>query len=200
MGFGIYPSPIGELTAYLWDTFRFPNVGASWTSKIRIKGSKRSYRWDVKDPPGQDGETQTYRGKRTKAFSIEFLLWTDSHFNNWPIFALNFQYPLSKAAKTPPVNVYHPALALIGISSVICEDLGAPEMVSDDGMWSVTVEVREALQTLPLAVTNTPPGPAPVSAPNLPGTAPNPAIQALEARISGLQSTAASLGTPGGLP
>lgn len=193
---GIYPSPISNPTP--WDTFWVQ--GSVWQGKIRVVGAVAAFRWDIKDPPGANGEIQTYRGIRTKPFRVEFYLWTDLHFAYWPAFSLNFMYPTSKLGVTPAVVVYHPALMMIGIGAVIIDDVGAVEPVGDDKMFKAVVTMRQFIPPLPINTTNTPPGASAVSPPAVPGVPVNPAIAALEARIAALQQQASNLGTPGGLP
>lgn len=194
--FGPYPSAIALPSA--WDQFQVQ--GVTWFGRVEVVGAMRSYRWDVKDPMGADGEIQTYRGKRTRPFRVNFYLWTDAHFGTWPQYSQLFQYPGSKAGVVTPVAIYHPALAMLGIGAVTCEDLGAVEKVSDDLMFRATVTLREFIPPPPINVTATPPGAAAVSPPNVPGIPVSPAIAAYQARIDALQQQAAALGTPGGLP
>jgi hypothetical protein len=196
MSVGIYPSPI--IGPQIWDQFQVQ--GVTWMGKIDVKGAFRSYRWDRKGPPGADGEVLTYRGKHTKSFRVTFYLWADFHFNTWPQFSLLFQYPGSKLGVVIPVSVYHPALAMVGITTVVCTDLGIPEKQSDDLMWAATVELREFIPPPPINVTSTPPGATSVSPPNIPGLAPSPAVLALEARKAALEAQAAALGGNSGLP
>jgi hypothetical protein len=196
------PSQVGDLSSPFddpksWDTVQ---IGAlKWYGKFEIKRAKRKYKWDVKDASGQEGATETYRGKRPEVFSIQFFIWTDLMWTNWKIFQLAFQYSGIKGLVIP-VDIVHPGINLTGISQIVCEDLGALEKVSDDQMWSVTVNLREYFPPLPLNATDTPPGAATTSPTGTPGPVPNPAFAALQAKIAALQAQAAALGSPGGLP
>lgn len=193
---------IGDLTSPFvdprsWDTVKV--AGIPWYGKFEIRRAKRKYKWDVKDGAGIEGATQTYRGKRPETFAIEFFIWDDYMWTQWKVFSVAFQYK-GIAGLVVPVSVEHPALAAIGISSIVCDDLGILEKRSDDQMWSVVVMVREYFPPLLLNATDTPPGAAAVTAATSPGVVPNPAIAALEAKIAALQAQASALGTPGGLP
>jgi hypothetical protein len=191
--FSPYASPISNPAS--WDSIVVQ--GTTWTGKVDVKRATRAYRWQNKEPPGADGEFSTFRGKKGKTFGLEFYLWTDTHFANWAVFQTNFYYQGAKAGVVNPISVQHPALAYIGINTVIVEDIGSPEKVSDDLMFKVVVTVREFMPPLPVSVTKTPTGPAATVNPT-PGTPPNPVIQSLETELNGLRTTAGNMNLPGG--
>jgi len=184
---GIYPSPIwgpGGTGPAQWDLF---TAGSQiWPGKVLIRGATRAYRWDVKDPPGKDGEWVTYRGLRTKPFRIVFLLWTDAHFAFWPAMQLAFQYPESKLGIIAVTNVYHPVLAMLGIANLVTEDVGGVEPVSSDkpDLYTATMVVREYLPPPPVPTTVTPVSLKPPTPPNgPPGLVPSPAVVAAQAAV-----------------
>ena len=96
--FNQYASPISNPVA--WDSIVVQ--GTTWTGKVDVKGAKRSYRWQYKEPPGADGEFGTFRGKKGRSFTLVFYLWTDVHFLNWAIFEQNFFYSGAKAGLVSP--------------------------------------------------------------------------------------------------
>lgn len=116
--------------------------------KVEIKSAKRAYKWDVKDGMGQQGALETYRGQTPPPFQIVFYLWTNDQYNEWQTFQRLFKYDGVKFQPTP-VSIYHPMLDQLGIYQIICEDIGAPEKISDDLMFTVTVSVREFFRPLP---------------------------------------------------
>lgn len=190
-----YASPISNPVA--WDSIVVQ--GATWTGKVEVRRASRAYRWQNKEPPGADGEFSTFRGKKGKTFTLVFYLWTDIHFANWAVFQTSFYYQGAKAGVVNPIGVQHPALAYVGINTVIVEDVGAPEKVSEDLLFKVEVVVREFMPPLPVSVTKTPTGPTSTGG-SVPGTPPNPAIAQLQAENQGLRVQAGALGLPGGLP
>src|SRR5580704_12805562 len=160
--------------------------GVVWAGKIEIKGAKRLYKWDTKNAPGAAGATDTFRGTKPEPFDLIFYLWTDAHFSQWPTFSQLFLYQSTKGVVLP-VSIYHPSLAMVGITVVRTEYVGAVEKVNDELLFSATVRVHEFAPPPPINTTTTPTGASVVNPPTLPGTPPNPAIVALEARIESLQ-------------
>ena len=55
------------------------------------------------------------------------------------------------------IDLYHPALAKIGIHSVVCESIG-PETPEGKGLWSITIELLEYLPAPKVNITSTPTG------------------------------------------
>jgi hypothetical protein len=82
-----------------WDTIRV--AGVEWFGKFEIRGAKRAFKWDVKDGLGLQGAIETYRGQTPPPFTINFYLWADQHFDQWPEFIALFNY---NAAKQPSIT------------------------------------------------------------------------------------------------
>jgi hypothetical protein len=154
----------------------------------KVKKASRPYKWQKKDAPGVDGETKTYRGKKPKDFDLEFYLWTDRHFVVWQQLATaSFIYDASKTT-VDPTDVYHPALAMVGITQITVDDLGSPEQQGDRLLWIATVRVCEFLPPIAANVTQTPAGGYTSSSSTTPGAQPVPAdIAAAQAAIEAQQ-------------
>lgn len=172
-----------------WDTIIVG--GVSWFGRFKIKGAKRSYKWDIKDGLGLQGAIETYRGQTPSPFEIVFSLWTDQQFQLWDQFSLLFRYDgATPGVGVKPVDVFHPQLAKVGIYQIICEDIGAPEMVSDDGMWEASVNVREYFPPLPVNTTVTPDA----AADKPEGDGEDPVIARLQSQLGQLHQTAINSG------
>lgn len=172
-----------------WDTVRIS--GAPWFGKFEIKGAERSYKWDIKDGLGLQGAIETYRGQTPSPFEITFYLWTSEHFREWQIFSLFFRYDgATPGVGVKPVDIFHPALNYIGIYQVICEGIGAPEKISDDLMFSVSVKLREYFPPPQINTTVTPD-----SAADKPeGDGEDPVIARLQTQLGQLRQTVANSG------
>lgn len=152
------PSPF--LFPDQWDAVSFAHGAFTWKGKVQFRNAKRSFNWQIKTPPGLQGEVYTYRGVRTRPFQMRLQCWTDAQWQLLPDLVAFFNYnvtlstPVNPAA---PIDIYHPALAVIGISQVLCEDIDAPEVEQERGgeAW-ITFALREFKPTTPLNVTNTP--------------------------------------------
>ena len=127
------------LNAQDWDVI---TLGGQLSPGVcEVSEFKRAHEWDQKKGKGTLGATATYVGRPLAKGSIKFKLWTSLHFQQWDLFRQLFQYDPTKQNVTG-VGIYHPSLADIGITSVVCESIG--NIVHEgDGLYSVTVELLE---------------------------------------------------------
>ena len=189
---GATPDPFSQ--PLVWDTIMIS--GIPWQGRIEIRGAARSYKWDIKHAPGVEGFNQTYRGKPPKPFTIKFFMWTASMYNYWQTFYVKlFQY--TGPALVVPVSVYHPSLALLGISGITADEVGAVELQSPDLMFAATVKVHEFYPPIPTNATSTPLAKTP-STPNPPGNPPPTFLASQAASAAAQQRTANVLGLAGG--
>ena len=104
-----------------WDVITVAGVASP--GKCDVSDCKTAYDWDVKKGKGVRGATVTFLGRPPAKFHITFQLWTAAHFAAWDAFRPLFKYDPAK--KQPnAIDIYHPALADIEISSVVCEGIG----------------------------------------------------------------------------
>jgi hypothetical protein len=121
-----------------------------------VTGFKRSAEWDVKKGKGTVGATITYVSKPPAKGSIEFQAWLPRHWDDWDDFLPLFQYdPTKKAVQA--VDIFHPALADVGIVSVVTEDIGAWEH-KGQGLYSRTVSFLEYAPPPAASAVSTPAG------------------------------------------
>ena len=187
--FGGNPSPWAAPN--IWDAFYAS--GVPWVGKVEIRGAYRTYKWDVKPAPGIEGFNQTYRGKPHKPFHIVFYIWTYSMYVYWSsTYQKLFQYT-GAAGVVLPVKVYHPSLSGLGITSVVADEVGAVEKVSDDMMYRADVLVHEFYPPILVNATNTPVAAAGVN-PLIPGTPPPYAAATIAAQQAAQARAAAQLG------
>jgi hypothetical protein len=172
---GTIASPLVDPNA--WDTITVsgmtvgPKDGSGY---VRLRRAGRPYKWQIKDAAGQDGGVSTYRGKKPPEWEIEFHLWTDAHFVAWQALSTSaFLYDPSKTT-IDPVDVYHPGLAMVGISQILVDELGVPEQQGDRKMWIATVKCHEYFPPIAANVTQSPTGSAGPTSPNAPGDTPDP--------------------------
>ncbi len=144
----------------IWDSLSLGGGAFTWSGKIQFHGAKRSYNWQVKTPPGVQGEVYTYRGLHTHPFRMRIEVWTDAQWALLPGLLAFFSYDALKPnpnGSANPVDIYHPALAAIDISQVLCVDIVAPE-VDQERSGSVWWEfvLREFRPAPATNVTSTP--------------------------------------------
>lgn len=188
--FGGNPSPWAQPN--IWDAFYAS--GVPWVGKVEVRGAVRSYKWDVKPAPGIEGFNQTYRGKPHKQFHILFYIWTDSMYVYWSsTYQKLFQY-IGTAGYVLPVKCYHPSLAGLGITSIVADEVGAVEKLSDDMMYAVNLTVHEFYPPILVNATATPAAAAGVN-PNIPGIPPPSAAYLAAQQELAQARTAAALAT-----
>lgn len=122
-----------------WDVIR---VGSATSPGIcKITGVKRGFEWDVKRGKGSLGATVTFVQRPPAKIAILFRLWTANHFQQWDVFRPLLKFdPTKKSVQA--VDIYHPALADIEITSVVVESIGAIEHAGDQ-LYTVAVELLE---------------------------------------------------------
>lgn len=110
---------------------------------VKVTGAERVFDWDVKDAPGSQGSTITYRGwKPTESIQLRFELWTQAQITEFfTTFVPLFYYDASKSAPKP-VDVFHPILNANQINSVVTKKIG-PLVLEDKQLYSCTIEVLE---------------------------------------------------------
>ena len=142
--------------------------GVGSGGSVEIEGAARFWRLDQKNPSGQDGAIQTYRGKKPIVFKLIFNMWTDAQFTYWISFSSNL-------VAEKALDIQHPALAVLGIQSIMVKSVGAVKKVDERLMFRSVVEVHEFLPPPPVQVTTTPLGALNVPTINIIGTVNTPA-------------------------
>jgi hypothetical protein len=131
--------------------------------RVTLSGHTDSTAWDVKDGEGVDGAATTRKGKKPKPFTATLeLAYDPTGDNGTPIDEIAAWYVAvpflqqSKDAATPAaLDVYHPDLLALNITSVVITDIGG---LKHDGKGGATV----AITLLPYA----PPKPKKATGPN----------------------------------
>lgn len=126
------------------EQFDFLNVAGTISPGVcKLEGSSRPYKWDIKDAPGTQGATETYRGWRpSEGIKFKFRFWTAAQIDEFfGTFLPLLQYDATKS-NPKPINVLHPVLAANGITNLVTKEIGP---LVDDGnqLWSVSVEFIE---------------------------------------------------------
>lgn len=144
----------------IWDSVSFGGGAFTWSGKVQFIGARRSYNWQIKTPPGIQGEVYTYRGLHTHPFKMRLEVWTEPQWQLLPGLLAFFTYDALKPnpnGSANPVDIYHPALSAIDISQVLCLDVEAPEVDQErSGAAWWTFVLREFRPAPPANVTNTP--------------------------------------------
>lgn len=169
-----------------WDVVSL--AGIDTPARCDVKGWKRQNKWDVKIGKGTAGATTTFVGKPPSKGSITFYAWTAAHFTAWDALLPLLQYDPSKKTKQA-LDIYHPALADIGVHSVVVDDDGIGAWEHEGGqLYSRSVAFLEWTQASKKSAVSTPTGSdsASTDPKTTPGTQPDPAVVALQQQAAGL--------------
>ena len=193
IGAGAPPDPYASPEA--WDYVRVAGTMSPWIATV--EEFTRKWDFDEKHPKGGKGSYLTFTGNHFARGSIEFWLLAGpdpsspiganyTHLSDWYKYSLLFKYDPTKTIATP-VDIYHPSLAMIGVTSIVCEDIHNPVRRSI-GLYSVKVSMIEWGPPPPVSVVSTPvasrPNPPAGGAKGPPGTVPDPAGDAMQKQIA----------------
>jgi hypothetical protein len=174
----------------------------TWLGPVDFRGAKRSFSWQYKYPKGIKGDVNTFRGTHCQSFMMRVHVWSASQWGQLPQLLSYFNYDGTKLGPdgTPlanPVNMFHPALALIGITQVICEEIHAFEIDKEhSGRGWQDFKLHEFLpEVSAINATKTPLAATPFLVSETAGVAAAIATQSQETL-----NLAQQLGTPGSLP
>lgn len=148
----------------------------------------RKNQWDEKVGKGSQGATLTYTGRPGARGSIKFKLTEPEDFDAWLSYLPLFKYdPTRKAAQA--IDIYHPSLAEIDITSVVCEEIG--NVVHEGGQeYSRTVKFIEYFPPPKKSAVGTPNGSIDKGNANTPGTTPESAQDEYDKQIQNLLNQA----------
>lgn len=170
-----------------WDVVLLAGVTCPFVCEI--SGFERADDWDQKKGKGSLGATLTYTGRPAAEGQIEFFATTAAHFLAWNTFLPLLRYdPTKKVVK--PVDIYHPALADVGINSVVAKSVG-PWMHKGKQLYARMVKFIEYFPPPAAAAVSTPTGAVTNAPSKTPGTQPPDADAALQAQIAALLKKAA---------
>ena len=149
---------------------------------------KRAFEWDQKKGKGTLGATATFVGQPLAKGVIKLMFWTKAHFIAWSQFVPLLKYDPTKIAPQA-VDIYHPSLADVNITSVIIEEIGIPH--PQPGTWYLTeIHFLEYRPPPAISAVDTPTGSAVFSNTGAPVTLPNNAQDTQQSQIAALLNQA----------
>lgn len=133
------------------DTIR---IGGEYCPGIAIPrraGDPRS--WDKRPGYGLSGATLIYKGDDLSQFSVDVSVWTQTQMDEFKIFhakylkrvqpntaALTATDVFLPSVRPKALGIFHPALAIIGITSVQVVDCTQFDQIAD-GLWGCSIEL-----------------------------------------------------------
>lgn len=153
---------------------------------VKKAGSPRA--WDERRGYGLSGSTLVFRGTRLAEFSLCLRLYTVEHWADWHAFKRIVARP-EAGTRATALDVVHPQLAEVEITSAVVKDVLAPVQTSDEGEWTIEIQMQEFRRPVVTVA------PVAASSPRVE----NNADRAIEAQIEAAAGEFAAEGRAGGI-
>jgi hypothetical protein len=136
-----------------WERVTLGGIELPGVCRVRTPGRQR--RVDVANAPGEDVSALIDVGAMAAEVVISCTMWTPSHLARWENFCevAREWFGAASAAvaataageKTPPpaMDVYHPGLALVGVTSLYLRQVSPPEPGAVTGTMTATITAVE---------------------------------------------------------
>lgn len=122
-----------------WDVIKVQGVASPGICKL--SGFKRGFGWTVKKGKGAKGSTVTLDEYPPAEGTVTISIWEPEHFESWREFRDTWNYDPTKKPISA-VDIFHPALADLDITRVVCKSIGALEH-QGKGLYQATIELIE---------------------------------------------------------
>lgn len=141
-----------------WDTISA--AGVFWSGLAKVSGFVRENDFDVKNAPGTEGATSTYRGNKLAEGKIVLYVWTSEHWAALVDFLPLFRFdPSAKSGQA--IDIWHPSFDVLDppLRAMVVKKIGVPERSKDgDSLYTVTIECLEYRPPKKKNATSTPKG------------------------------------------
>lgn len=138
----------------------------------KISDAPRANKWDVKDGPGTQGATTTYRGNQVAEFTAKLLLgWSSpsrdgtQDLDNLAAFLNLLDFDPTKNANEAALDISHPALDVPNppIRAAALKEIGTLTSAGPGGLWTIDLKFIEYRPPKAKNATSTPQGSTPAS-------------------------------------
>jgi hypothetical protein len=117
-------------------------AGQSTPGMATVVGASAPRRWEEVESMGWSGSWLKYKGQGLAHFSVQVRLYTVDDWEGWFRFKPTIdRMPLGKYQR--PVDITHPLLGLLGITSCVIEDVTQAEPIDDTGIWQIEIKCIE---------------------------------------------------------
>lgn len=117
--------------------------------KCVIHGAGTPREWDIRKGYGLSGATVVFMGNTVSRFDIDVTIFTQQDFDAWSAFYGKYLQKPDQGKYPRAVGIYHPQLAVLGIGSMVVEDVTQFEQ-DDTGGWTCTIKCIEFKKPKPL--------------------------------------------------
>ena len=135
-----------------WDRV---TIGGQTMPGLAHVEAKPQCKTDHKDAPGSHGANPTFHGYKPAPVTITLTVWTPAQWNDLET-AIKRLWPAATKQKPKPVDVYHPALAVVSIKSIVIMGIDTPKDGKFHGSKVITIHAVEFLPSSGKPATTTP--------------------------------------------
>lgn len=137
------PNPLDN--PELYDFFLLAGQKSPGLCDVAGAGTPRT--WDERKGYGLSGATIVYTGDGLAKFGIKIKLYTTEDFAAWDTFKLLLK-KTPRGVRPKAMDISHPLLEELGITSVVVEDL-LQGVQTADGEWTYEVKLKQYRAPLP---------------------------------------------------
>lgn len=141
-------SPRPHLNPELYETFKLAGQKSPGVLKQpAFADAKKAEGWDVGTAPGKDGSALEHKGAKPAKFSCEITLWSDENgdrFDEWEKWKPLLGTSSKDGDEQQALDIYHPTLDEIGITSVVIATWSPPALDGPGGSSTVKIEFIDA--------------------------------------------------------
>jgi hypothetical protein len=130
----------------VWDVILLADEESPGIADVAGAGSPRM--WDKRKGQGLSGSTLVFTGDDLSEFTVVLRFTTPDHidaWNDWKRLVAKTQ----RGVRAKAIDIYHPALADVGIKSVVVLDVSQMEKEGDTGEQKVTIKFESQQKPLP---------------------------------------------------
>lgn len=106
-----------------------------------IDGASSPRQWDERRGRGTTGATVVFQGIKLAKFTLSIRLITVEDWDAWDSWRQVVQRPPS-GQRPRALDIDHPITEMLGIRSVVVEDVGQPKQTGD-GEWTIEIKLIE---------------------------------------------------------
>jgi hypothetical protein len=115
-------------------------AGVRTPGMAEVVGASSPRKWEKVESVGWSGAFLKYHGLELSSFSVHVRLYTRAEWLAWHRFApLVHRVPLGRFQK--PIDVWHPLLEMLGIHSVVVEDV--TQATQNEDVWEIEIKLIE---------------------------------------------------------
>lgn len=134
-----------------WETVQINEY--VWPGLAKVGGTGPSMKLDAKSRSGSDGARLVRKGYEPAAFDVTLILWTAEHLDALgeilPLLRPGRATTARRAQDSESIDLYHPSLAMLGITQGVVKSISVLAPGSVKGSWEQRISFVEYREPTP---------------------------------------------------